>query len=86
MTPLPLRFRLSDQAAEVPRRPCIAGSAGDRQQPLRRDPSLRYPDPLSHQLGDRVVVMPAIPAAPDLAARLEAVERFSMQNALHALP
>ena len=52
----PQRFLLSHQAAEVPRRARITGRAGDRQQPLGRDPATRLRHPLSHHVAHRVEI------------------------------
>src|ERR1700741_1273178 len=52
----PQFFLLGDQPAEVTRRTLIARRAGDRQQPLRRDPAIGRGYPCGHQVGERVEV------------------------------
>lgn len=56
MIPAPQRFLLRNQAPEVARRTLIARTAGERQQPLRRDPPLGFSDPLSHQLSHLIEI------------------------------
>ena len=62
VTLAPLRLRLGDQPAEVPRRPGIAGRPRLRQQPLRRDPARRLLHPLRNQIPHLVeVASPTLP-------------------------
>ena len=81
--PDPPRLRLSDQAAEVPRRPGITGGPRRRQQPLRRDPPRRLLHPGGDQLGHLVVVMaPILPLHRKLTGQPGPVR---LHNPLHRL-
>src|SRR5271167_2791792 len=53
----PQQLRLSNQAAEVTRRPLVTRGPGDRQHPLRRHPTLRLRDTLGDQLGHGIVIV-----------------------------